>query len=310
VIPDPDPATVRLAASPVSWGIDFADHPDNPPWRVVLDEIGASGCGWTELGPVGYLPERPERLRSELERRSLRVPGSWLVQPLSNAARTSEVTTAARRTCELIAAARGRFLVVIDTVRGERDMTAGRSADARRLGPEEWRAFAGTLRSVLEVARGFELEVVFHPHSGSHVEFPDEIERLLEEFPAGELNLCLDTGHMAFSGADPVALYRELAARVRYLHLKDVDPRVLRTVKEARRRFWAAVGEGVFCPLGSGAVDFEGFRKALDDTGFDGFATVEQDRDPRSGRAAAEDLRRSLDYLTSVGFVNTRSPRD
>ncbi len=56
-------STVRIAASPVGWGVDFADSPNNPPWEKVLDDIQSSGVGALEMGPVGYLPEDSESLQ-------------------------------------------------------------------------------------------------------------------------------------------------------------------------------------------------------------------------------------------------------
>ena len=65
---------VKLATGPVTWGVDFADTPSNPPWEQVLDDIEASGVGALELGPVGYLPEDPATLaRPLLSRRHLTV---------------------------------------------------------------------------------------------------------------------------------------------------------------------------------------------------------------------------------------------
>ena len=43
-------STVRIAASPVGWGVDFADSPSNPPWEKVLDDIQSSGVGALETG--------------------------------------------------------------------------------------------------------------------------------------------------------------------------------------------------------------------------------------------------------------------
>jgi inosose dehydratase len=36
------------------------------------------------------------------------------------------------------------------------------------------------------------------------------------------VGLCLDTGHLAFGGADPVDVAETYAARITHLHLKDV----------------------------------------------------------------------------------------
>src|SRR5215813_7918871 len=47
---------IELAGGPVSWGVDFADAPGNPPYAEVLAGIAAAGLRWMELGPVGYVP--------------------------------------------------------------------------------------------------------------------------------------------------------------------------------------------------------------------------------------------------------------
>ena len=71
-------ANIRLAASPTTWGVDFADNPRNPAWSQVLDEIEASGVDTLELGPVGYLPEDPQILGPELESRGLSTAGTFM----------------------------------------------------------------------------------------------------------------------------------------------------------------------------------------------------------------------------------------
>jgi inosose dehydratase len=48
------------------------------------------------------------------------------------------------------------------------------------------------------------------------------------------------------------------------------------------------VAAGVFCPLGCGCVDFPALVRALERHGFDGWATVEQDRVAGSGDALAD----------------------
>ena len=67
-------------------------------------------------------------------------------------------------------------------------------------------------------------------------------------------------------------------------------------------RFWTfqAIEAGIFCPLGEGLVDLGAVLEALDAAGFDGYATIEQDRVPGTG-AALDDLRQSLAVLDRVG---------
>lgn len=295
--------TVRLATGPVSWGVDFADAPDNPPWSLVLDEIERSGFRYLELGPVGYLPEDPPRLQCALTERGLAVTASFVFQPLHDRERLDEILAVTRRTCKAIEAAGGRHLVVIDLVSAERAATAGDPATARRLAGSEWSALVGGIVAVAGVARDeYGLEPVFHPHAGSYVEFEDEIERLLDAVPPEVAGLCPDTGHCAYAGVDPVALYERHATRIPYLHLKDIDPAVRRLAVTSAMDFWTAMRAGIFCPLGTGCVDFRGLSRALDAHRFDGSATVEQDRDPRSGGHPLADAVASRRYLEDLGM--------
>jgi inosose dehydratase len=255
---------LRLATGPVSWGVDFADAPGNPPWTEVVDGIEAAGYRWTELGPLGYLPT------AELARRGIGVTGGFVFEPLLDFDRA---VAAARDASARIAAAGGRFLVIIDAV-------------GSRMEPDS-AALARTVLAIAEVARDHGLRPVVHPHAGTHIERADDVEPLLEL-----CELCLDTGHCAYAGDDPVALYRRWADRIPYLHLKDVDP--------SRRDgdFWGSVRAGVFRPLGEGIVDLPGLLAALGEHGFDGWAVVEQDRVPGgdpvadlvAGRRAVEAL--------------------
>jgi inosose dehydratase len=282
--------SVRLATGPVTWGVDFADAPDNPPWPRVLDEIAASGLGALELGPVGYLPEAPGQLRAALRSRGLTAVGSFVFEDLHDPTRHRAIASVAERACAAIRAAGGRVLVIIDRPGPARAATAGRSDAALRLTGSRWRILLDAVARVAVVARDHGLRPVVHPHAGSFLEFEDEIERLLAET---DLDLCLDTGHLAYARVDPLGLIARAAPRIGHVHLKDADGAVLARVDEEALHFWAAVEAGVFCPLGAGVVDLHGVLAALARHGYDGFATIEQDRVRGTGTPLA-DLRRSV----------------
>ena len=76
-------------------------------------------------------------------------------------------------------------------------------------------------------------------------------------------DLCLDTGHFAYGGGDPVRLVRRHHHRVRYLHLKSVDGLVQAKVKAEKIPFVKAVGMGVFSNLSEGVVDFPAVHDIL-----------------------------------------------
>jgi inosose dehydratase len=288
-------AELELAGGPVSWGVDFADAPGNPPHGEVLAGIAAAGLRWAELGPVGYLPIGT----AALEAHGLASVGTFVFESLLDRA---TAVAAARRALGAIAEAGGRLLVVIDRPDAGRAATAGRSAAAARLDDSAWRRLVDTVHAIAALASARGVRPVFHPHAGGHVEFEDEIERLLTDVTADELGLCLDTGHALYAGADPVALIRRHAGRLGHLHLKDVDGSRLATARQERQDFWTAIARGVFCPVGDGSLALDGLRKALTSAGYHGLATVEQDRRPGSPGSPADDLGRSVRRLRAAGI--------
>jgi len=298
-------AAIRLATGPVSWGVDFADAPGNPPWQQVLDEIQRSGVAALELGPVGYLPEDPERLRGALDARGLTAVGSFVFEDLHDPAQGDQVLHVAERACRAIAAAGGSVLVIIDRPGAERVATAGRSDAARRLDAGEWAAMLDLTRRVAEIARRHGLRPAFHPHAGGYVEFRDEIERLLGDT---DLDLCLDTGHAEYAGMFAHEALIAFGERIAHVHLKDIDRYVLARVHGERLSFWEAIEARVFCPIGDGLLDISGVARALGQIGYGGFATVEQDRVPGSG-SPLEDLLASVRVLAAsgLGSITNRS---
>jgi inosose dehydratase len=295
-------SNIKLATGPVSWGVDFADAPGNPPWHQVLDDIAGSEINALELGPIGYLPE-DGTLREELASRRLTAVGSFIFDDLHDPARADELNALAERTCRAIAGAGGQVLVIIDRPGAERVATAGQSSAARRLDPHEWRGMLKVVDEIAEIATSHGLAPVVHPHAGGYIEFQDEIERLLED---SDLLLCLDTGHAAYAGIQAEAALVNYGSRLRHLHLKDVSPGVLARVTAEALDFWEAIAAGVFCPLGSGLVDLPAVATALHQIGYSGFATIEQDRVPGSG-APLDDLTQCVDALREAGIGSDTS---
>lgn len=294
---------LRVANGPVSWGVDVPDKPGAPPWEEVFSEISEAGYKWCELGPVGYLPNDDDRVRAELEARGLGVAGSYIFEPLHDAGKHDHIADVTHTTCRRIAGLGGNYLVVIDMVSDERGATAGRSAAAPRLDGQPYDALLKGLRQSANIAGEHGLTPVLHPHAGSYIEFEDEIERVLDDTADDGLQLCIDTGHFAYAGVDPVRFLAEHRDRTPYLHFKDIDPIVLQKVVSDAVAFFDAVSLGVFCPVGQGMVDFNALAAELRN-GFDGPGTIEQDRDFRSPTTPLEDAKASLDYVRGLGLTD------
>ena len=159
------------------------------------------------------------------------------------------------------------------------------------------------IRAIAERARDrYGVRGVVHPHAGGFIEFEDELDRIAADVPPDLAGLCLDTGHLDYSGMDPVATIRAYAERVDYIHFKDIDPGVYADVMGRRIRFFEACAEGVMCPIGRGRIDYPAIRRLLTEIDYGGYITIEQERDPRNAGGSLADLTASRDFLRDTGF--------
>lgn len=311
--PSEDPIVTiqcRVATAPCSWGVDFADRPENPDWRRMLDEAAAAGFSAVDLGPVGYLPVEPSHLSDELARRGLRLSAGGLFDPLADEASYPAVLHKTRRTCEILRALDAPRLVIIDHVSTERGATAGRSEAAPRLEPEAWKGMMTRIARLARVAKEeYGVASYLHPHVGSYIEFEDELEHAMCDLPGDLVGLCVDTGHAAYAGMDPVALIRRYRSRIGHMHFKNTDSSVRADCIAEKTDFFGAVARNIFSPLDDGVVDFITVRDALAQIGFDGFAVVEQDVDPSGDSSPLDNARASYRYLISIGMVSGEERR-
>ena len=162
--------------------------------------------------------------------------------------------------------------------------------------------FMGHVRAVCERANSWGVRPVIHPHAGGYIEFSDEIVAMLDAIPYETAGLCLDTGHLYYSGMDPVTWLKEYKDRLDYVHFKDVNDKVYHEVLNEHIRFFDGCGKGSMCPIGTGSLDYPAIKQALEDIGYAGYITIEQERDPRNSDTSLRDVKASVDYLKSVGY--------
>ena len=166
---------------------------------------------------------------------------------------------------------------------------------------DEWTTFLTNLGRLDGIVEDAGLLTALHPHWGMAIETGGQIARLLERSSVG---LCLDTGHAYLGGADPVEIARSAPDRVLHVHLKDVDPAKAARVRSGDVPFRQAVIDGLFVPLGEGAVDIAGVINALEDAGYGGWYVLEQDvslkDDPPDGSGPKADAVESVAYLREL----------
>jgi inosose dehydratase len=295
--------TIRIGNAPCSWGVEFAQDPRNPAWTRVLADCAAAGYRGIELGPVGFMPEDPGVLGDALAEHALELIGGVVFRPFHDPTAWDEVMDAATRTCKALVAHGAKHLVLIDSISPRRAPTAGRADAAEQMDPAEWAAFRDRIATVARMgAEDYGLTVGIHAHAAGFIDFEPEPERLLDEVDEMILKICFDTGHHSYAGYDPVAFMRRHIGRISYVHFKDIDPVIKARAIASSTGFYDACGQGIFCNLGQGDVDFPAVRQILLDAGYTGWCTVEQDCDPTLDVSPVDDARRNRDYLNSIGF--------
>jgi inosose dehydratase len=297
---------IRVASAPINWGImEHVELPPDYPYNRVLDEIKAAGYSGTELGPYGFLPADSAVLRNELAKRSLTLCSAFVDIELGNIDAHAAGLAFVTRSAKLISEAGARLLVLSDKITPDRNATSGRRSDANQISwsDAEWSAAATAIREVIKSCKAVGLRVAFHHHVGSHVETPEEIDRLFSLFPANELGLCLDTGHYVYGGGDTIAFLEKQVSRVWCVHLKDMYDQKAAEARQQRMNFHAAVRHGVFAPLGKGSIDFSRVIALLQRGNFDGWVVVEADVLP-GGVGADAPLPNAIsgrEYLRQLG---------
>lgn len=295
--------TIRIGNAPCSWGVEFARDPRNPTWQHVLKECAEAGYKGIELGPVGFMPEDPVILAEGLAKHDLTLIGGVVFRAFHDPAQWDDVMDGAIRTCKALVAHGAKHLVLIDSISPRRAPTAGRASEAEQMDKDEWAAFRDRIATVAKIgAEEYGLTVGIHAHAAGFIDFEPELERLLDEVPEDILKICFDTGHHSYAGYDPVAFMKRHIDRISYMHFKDIDPKVKADVVARRTDFYRACGQGIFCNLGQGDVDFPAVRQILLDEGFDGWCTVEQDCDPTLNPDTLGDATANREYLQSIGF--------
>lgn len=295
--------TIRIGNAPCSWGVEFADDPRNPHWETVLNECVEAGYTGIELGPVGYMPEDPSELGDALGKRNLELIGGVVFRAFHDPNAWEDVMDGAVRTCKALSAHGAQHLVLIDSISPRRAPTAGRVSEAEQMEQAEWSAFRDRIATIAKMgSEEYGLTVGMHAHAAGFIDFEPELERLLSEVDEAFLKICFDTGHHSYAGFDPVSFMKRHINRISYMHFKDIDPAVKSGVVENRTDFYKACGQGIFCNLGDGDVDFPAVRQMLLDNGFEGWCTVEQDCDPTLDGRPIDDARANRRYLESIGF--------
>jgi inosose dehydratase len=300
---------IMLANAPVSFGafeVTVGIDPNTPDGEAVLDAVAAAGYRGIDLGPVGYFGTG-EVLARRLSDRGLGLAGAYLELPYSDPARLQAMWPELEALLDALDAVKGIGALPPRPTLGDfsdasRRAKPGQAVTDHSLGLDEtgFERFVTGIERVTERCRQRGYEPTFHNETGTYIEAPWEIERMLERT---SVNLCLDTGHLIIGGGNPLAALRDWAPRINHIHVKDARRAAIAEIVRDAAPAEAIWERGAFCALGLGDVPLDEVLRLMRET-FTGWLVVEQDilPDPGGIARAAADQEANLRFLQARGF--------
>jgi len=296
----------------VSWNFHSLGPAADP--EEASDIIGGLGFDGIELIATSggdfktfWTDDRVDRLKQKLERSKLRVPQFAMFQPVVedlSSPRREERDRALdhfESGCRLAARFSAPIVnIVAPWARELKGPTAylpryyevGNGAPATKFHIDIaegfdwdliWNGFVETVKGCVSRAKAHGLKFSIENHT--HTLLPDSgsLLRLWDAIRDPALGVNLDAGWIQLEREyPPVAIYK-LKGHLMNLHLRDIDS-LMRS----------------FSPIGHGVMDFRAIVQALQKTGFQGFASLEQDGhpgDPDMKDTCRQYLRTLREYL-------------
>jgi inosose dehydratase len=269
--------SLRFGISPIGWSND--DLPElggDIPLDTCLAEAREAGFEGIELGHK--FPRDPALLQPLLAHYELRLVSGWHSGRLLERS-VAEELVAIEPHRALLSAMSCAVLVYAETS-GSIASDRTRPLSSRPSLPDgEWRDFGIRLTELADRLAERGMRLAYHHHMGTVVETAAEIDHLMAA-TGGSVGLLLDTGHLAFAGADPADIASRHRPRINHVHCKDVRPGVLARARDVDISFLDAVLDGVFTVPGDGAIDFAAVLAALKAADYRGWLVVEAEQDP------------------------------
>jgi inosose dehydratase len=270
---------VKLAIAPIGWTND--DMPElggDIPFEQCISEMALAGFIGCEVGHK--YPREIEVLKKALDLRGLRIASAWFSAFLTSKPfqETAEAFKAHR---DFLYALGAKVIVVSEqgnSIQGQ--MEAPLFENKPVFTEEEWSCLVDGLHRLGDLAAEKNMKIVYHHHMGTGVQTTEEIDRLMAETDPQKVSLLYDTGHLVFSGEDPLHVLNKYIHRIHHVHLKDVRMEIVHKVREGKMSFLQAVKAGVFTVPGDGAIDFQPVFAALAAAGYEGWLVVEAEQDP------------------------------
>jgi inosose dehydratase len=296
-------ANVRVGAQPINWiNDDFKDLGASTSLDDCLREMREAGYEGSELGH--RFSESPDEIRATLTKHGLRLVSGWHSTYTAERAHDDEERAFVKHARKLQACGCDVVIVAECTLAIHGDgRTPLRFAPGRELlSKDAWDRMCVGLDRLARVAKSMGMRAAYHPHMGTVVQDASDVDALMSS--TSDLSLLLDAGHLAFAGADPLAVLEKHVGRVAHFHAKNIRPLVTREARAQRWTFEQSVRAGAFTVPGEadGGVDFTRLFGVLEKHNYRGWIVVEAEQDPAKANPL-EYAKRGRAFIRSAAGV-------
>ena len=268
---------VRFGVSPIAWfDSALSQFGKDMTLEVCLAQAREAGFSGIESGIK--FPTNAQALGVLLQRSGLALVSGWFPGSLLS---SSVLEEKARMQAQVAACkALGAPLLAYTDASGSIQSRFDTPASLRpRIDDDDFPSYGAKLTELANWIAENGMALAYHHQMGTIIQSQREIDLLLQHTgPA--VSLLIDTGHLAYAGADVLSLTRRHADRIALVHCKDVRPEVLKRVRQRDTSLPLAVQDGVFTVPGDGFIDFYAFARLLGEVGYTGWIVVEAEQDP------------------------------
>lgn len=289
---------VYLGITPTCWTND-----DLP---TLGDEIGFEQCV-SEMALAGYegcsvghkYPTDVDELKAALELRGLRVSEPWHSTYFTVNEMEQQTLDGFKRQMAFIKEMGGTDIGLAELGHAVHQQPVALKPNKPVYDDDQWKRMTEGLNGLGETATAEGMRLCYHHHMGTGVQTREEVDRLMADTDPAHVHLLFDTGHLYWSGDDPLELARAHADRIVHVHLKDIRRSVMEDCDARGLPFLDSVKEGIFTVPGDGDIDFEPIFRALADAGFEGWLVVEAEQDAAKAHPLTYALK-ARQYLREV----------
>ncbi|MEL6438584.1 MAG: myo-inosose-2 dehydratase [Cyanobacteria bacterium J06621_8] len=273
---------VRLGITPTGWS-----NSDDPsidlvppiPYQQILSEMAFAGYEGSQMS--GKYPQDMATLKKELKLRNFTISEPWV---------GTYFTIDDRQDSQKIFDQQLKFMQEL----GENTIVVAELGGAVHQQPiaplpnrpiyndEQWDKLNAGLNQLGKQAYEAGMQLCYHPHVGTGVETLEDIDRLMAGTDPKYLHLLLDTGHLYYSGVDPLQVAKKYGDRIKHVHLKNIRKKELEQSIANGDSFLNSIRKGAFTVPGdkAGAINFKPILTALAEANYEGWLVVEAEQDP------------------------------